>query len=70
MSDDRVHGRSTNGIKPALGLAWADMVTVRLMLTRPEAVETEADYQQVHKLHVCLFQMISWFVRIRCVTMS
>ena len=29
---------SVNGVRPSLGLAWADMVTVRLMLTREEGV--------------------------------
>jgi len=29
------------GVKPALGLAWAEGVTMRLMLTRNEAVDSE-----------------------------
>ena len=35
------------GSKPALGLAWADTVTVRLVAHRPEAVESEEECQKV-----------------------
>ena len=35
------------GIKPALGLTWADMVTTRLMLTRPEGVDANEEFQKV-----------------------
>ncbi len=35
------------GIKPALGLTWADMVTTRLMLTRQEGVDGNQEYQKV-----------------------
>ena len=36
------------GVKPALGLTWADMITTRLMLTRQEGVDPNQEYQQVH----------------------
>ena len=36
-----------SGMKPALGLAWADTVTLRLVAHRPEAVESEAECQKV-----------------------
>ena len=39
-------GDSINGVRPSLGLAWADMVTMRLMLTREEGVENCADIVQ------------------------
>ena len=39
-------GDSINGVRPSLGLAWADMVTVRLMLTREEGVENCGDTVQ------------------------
>ncbi len=35
------------GVKPALGLAWAEQVTVRLMMTRSEGVGDETELQQV-----------------------
>ena len=35
------------GSKPALGLAWADTVTVRLVAHRREAVESEEECQKV-----------------------
>lgn len=34
-------------IKPALGLTWADIVTTRLMLSRPEGVDANQEYQKV-----------------------
>ncbi|XP_064403342.1 DNA repair protein XRCC3-like [Halichondria panicea] len=34
------------GVKPALGLAWAEQVTVRLMMTRSEGVGDETELQQ------------------------
>lgn len=34
---------SISGVRPSLGLAWADMVTVRLMLTREEGIESNED---------------------------
>ena len=37
---------SVNGVRPSLGLAWADMVTVRLLLTRDEGVEGTEDVVQ------------------------
>ena len=44
-------GDSINRVKPSLGLAWADMVTVRLMLTREEGVENCGDIvQKVSKM--------------------
>ena len=45
-------GSDPSGVKPALGLAWADMVTTRLMLYRPEAVETEVEYQKVYNVSI------------------
>ena len=36
-------GESINGVRPSLGLAWADMVTMRLMLIREEGVEDRGD---------------------------
>ena len=39
-------GDNINGVRPSLGLAWADMVTVRLMLTREEGVENCGDTVQ------------------------
>ena len=35
-----------NGVRPSLGLAWADVVTMRLMLTREEGVESCGDTVQ------------------------
>ena len=43
---DRETGESINGVRPSLGLAWADMVTMRLMLTREEGVESCEDIVQ------------------------
>ena len=40
-------GDCVGGVKPALGLAWAEQVTMRLMMTRYEGVETEEEVQQV-----------------------
>ena len=37
------------GVKPALGLAWAEQVTVRLMMTRSEGVGDETELQQVSR---------------------
>ena len=37
---------SVNGVRPSLGLAWADMVTMRLMLTREEGVEDDGEVVQ------------------------
>ena len=34
-------------VRPALGLAWSNMVHVRLMLHRNEVVEGELDLKQV-----------------------
>ena len=39
-------GDGINGVRPSLGLAWADMVTMRLMLTREEGVENCGDIVQ------------------------
>ncbi len=38
------------GVKPALGLAWAEQVTVRLMMTRSEGVGDETELQQVEQI--------------------
>ena len=38
---------SKTGVKPALGLAWSEEVTMRLMMTRPEAVDSEEECQKV-----------------------
>lgn len=38
---------STRDVKPALGLAWSNMVHVRLMLHRNETVEGEEELRQV-----------------------
>ena len=35
------------GVRPALWLAWADMVTVRLMMLREEGVEDGEEQQKV-----------------------
>lgn len=35
------------GVKPALGLAWAEQVTLRLMMSRAEGVGEEEELQQV-----------------------
>ena len=35
-------------VKPALGLTWADMVTTRLMMTRPEGVDAQEEFQKVN----------------------
>lgn len=44
-------GDGINGVRPSLGLAWADMVTVRLLLTREEGVENCGDsVQKVSKV--------------------
>ena len=40
-------GNAGSNIKPALGLTWADMVTTRLMLTRPEGVGSSPDCEKV-----------------------
>ena len=40
-------GEGGAGVRPALGMAWADTLTTRLMLYRDEAVE-DSDFQQVH----------------------
>ena len=37
---------TVNGVRPSLGLAWADMVTMRLMLTRKEGVEDNGEVVQ------------------------
>lgn len=37
---------SVNGVHPSLGLAWADIVTMRLMLTREEGVEDNGEEVQ------------------------
>ena len=43
-------GDGINGVRPSLGLAWADVVTMRLMLTREEGVENcGATVQKVSK---------------------
>ena len=39
-------GDGINGVRPSLGLAWADVVTMRLMLTREEGVENCGDTVQ------------------------
>ena len=47
---------SVNGVKPSLGLAWADMVTMRLMLTRDEGVESNEDeVVKVTELMQCIY---------------
>ena len=43
---DSESSRGGGGVKPALGLAWADMVTVRLMMLRDEGVEVGEEQQQ------------------------
>jgi hypothetical protein len=43
-------GNAGSNIKPALGLTWADVVTTRLMLTRPEGVESNPDCNKVSTL--------------------
>ena len=49
-------GESINGVRPSLGLAWADMVTMRLMLTREEGVESCEDIaQKVSKVIAMIF---------------
>ena len=40
-------GESKSNVKPALGLAWSEEVTMRLMMTRHESVESEEDCQKV-----------------------
>ena len=51
---------SVNGVRPSLGLAWADVVTVRLMLTRDEAVESNGDEVQTVRGHIiqsCIWKL-------------
>ena len=45
-------GGGGGGVKPALGLAWADMVTVRLMMLREEGVEIGEEQQSVSGSYV------------------
>lgn len=40
---------SGESIRPALGLAWANMVGTRIMLHREETVDNAADYSKVGK---------------------
>ncbi len=39
--------RTPNSVKPALGLTWADIVTMRLMLSRPEGVDSTEEHSKV-----------------------
>lgn len=41
-------GGGGGAVKPALGLTWADLVTTRLLLTRPEGVDASEDFQKVN----------------------
>ena len=52
-------GDGINGVRPSLGLAWADMVTMRLLLTREEGVENCGDsVQKVSKvIHMIVCQV-------------
>lgn len=45
-------GGEGGGVKPALGLAWADMVTVRLMMLREEGVEDGEEQRKVSRYYV------------------
>lgn len=39
-----------SGVRPALGLAWAEQVTVRLMLTRREGVGHDNEEEEPGKV--------------------
>ena len=43
---DATNRDSVNGVRPSLGLAWADMVTMRLMLSRENGVEDNGEEVQ------------------------
>ncbi len=46
---------SVGGVRPALGLAWAEQVTVRLMMTRSEGVGHGQEEEELDKVPVCTY---------------